>query len=247
MPGAFAYHLHSYSANSLRTTSQHWAGPLLAKGITATLGTIDEPYLTGTPDMAIFTGRFLLNNFSFGEAAYACQGVLSWQTTVVGDPLYRPFPRNLDLVAREFSQTNNKLLEWCYLRLLNLNEGRGRSLSQLTAMLEQVPITTNSAVLMAKLSDLYGAQGKPASAIHACQQALKLGPSRQQRIGLRLTLGERLSAANRETEAYDDYRSLLEEFPDYAGKHEIYKKLLPLAQKLGKKNDEEMYQAQLKK
>ena len=31
MPGAFAYHLFSYSAQSLRTASEHWCGPLLAK------------------------------------------------------------------------------------------------------------------------------------------------------------------------------------------------------------------------
>jgi len=32
MPGAFAYHLHSFSAGSLRTTNRNWVGPLLAKG-----------------------------------------------------------------------------------------------------------------------------------------------------------------------------------------------------------------------
>jgi hypothetical protein len=34
MPGAFAYHLHSYSAHPFRSTSQGWVGPLLAKGAT---------------------------------------------------------------------------------------------------------------------------------------------------------------------------------------------------------------------
>ena len=32
MPGAFAYHLHSFSAGILRSTNQNWCGPLLAKG-----------------------------------------------------------------------------------------------------------------------------------------------------------------------------------------------------------------------
>jgi hypothetical protein len=31
------------------------------------------------------------NGYTFGEAAWAAQPVLSWQTTVIGDPLYRPF------------------------------------------------------------------------------------------------------------------------------------------------------------
>ena len=38
MPGAFAYHLHSFSARTLRSATQGWVGPLLAKGATATLG-----------------------------------------------------------------------------------------------------------------------------------------------------------------------------------------------------------------
>ena len=55
------------------------------------MGSVYEPYLSGTPDIGVFTARWLLSNFTFGEAAYAAQQALSWQTTVVGDPLYRPF------------------------------------------------------------------------------------------------------------------------------------------------------------
>jgi len=247
MPGAFAYHLHSYSANTLRSTDHHWVGPLLAKGVTATMGTIDEPYLSGTPDMAVFTARFLLSGFSFGEAAYACQPVLSWQTTVVGDPLYRPFGRNLDEVAKELSQRKSKLAEWCYLRLVDLNQANGRPLANLVSLLDQALLTTNSAVLMEKLAELYDAQGKPSSAVHAWEQALKLDPSPQQRLRLRLTLGERLLALSRDTEAYENYQKLLSECPDFADKSTIYKKLLPLAQKLNKKADTERYEAELKK
>ena len=50
MPGAFAYHLHSFSANVLRNSQEYWAGPLLAKGAAATMGSVNEPYLGGTPD-----------------------------------------------------------------------------------------------------------------------------------------------------------------------------------------------------
>jgi uncharacterized protein (TIGR03790 family) len=81
MPGAFAYHLHSFSAPSLRVTNSSWAGPLLAKGATCSMGTVDEPFLTGTPDLGVFLGRWSFLNFSYAEAAYAAQGVLSWQTT----------------------------------------------------------------------------------------------------------------------------------------------------------------------
>src|SRR5262249_10288151 len=83
MPGAFAYHLHSYSAVTLRSATNSWVGPLLAKGATISMGCVDEPYLSGTPEVAIFAARLIFYGYSFGEAAYASQPVLSWQTTMV--------------------------------------------------------------------------------------------------------------------------------------------------------------------
>ncbi len=91
MPGAFAYHLHSSSAATLRSTTANWCGPLLAKGATCTMGCVYEPYLSLTPNVALFLERFTVGQFTFGEAAWAAQPALSWQTTVIGDPLYRPF------------------------------------------------------------------------------------------------------------------------------------------------------------
>ncbi len=89
MPGAFAYHLHSFSAESIRTPNQHWVGPLLDKGATLTMGCVYEPYLQYTPNIFTFcTG--MLQGFTYGEAACASQGVFSWQTTVIGDPLDSP-------------------------------------------------------------------------------------------------------------------------------------------------------------
>ena len=130
MPGAFAYHLHSFSAHTLRSTNQHRCGPLLAAGATATMGCIDEPYLTGTPDMAVFFSRWL-SGFTYGEAACVAQHGVSWQTTVVGDPLYRPFaadPRaqNEQLVAR-----HSPWVEWSDLRLVDINLAAGAAPGQI--------------------------------------------------------------------------------------------------------------------
>jgi uncharacterized protein (TIGR03790 family) len=44
MPGAIAYHLHSFSAFALRSQEANWVGPLITKGATVTLGCIEEPY-----------------------------------------------------------------------------------------------------------------------------------------------------------------------------------------------------------
>ncbi|MCU0786109.1 MAG: TIGR03790 family protein [Verrucomicrobia bacterium] len=245
MPGAFAYHLHSFSAASLRVTDHNWVGPLLAKGATCTMGCVDEPYLGGTPDVGVFTGRLLFFGFTFGEAAYAGQPVLSWQTTVVGDPLYRPFGKDPQLLHGELARRDNKLIEWSHLRVVNLNLARNSPVAELAGYLEQIDTTKQSAVLKEKLADLYAAQGKPSSAVLTYQQALKLAPSPQQRIRLRLTLGEKLTALNRDEDAYVNYLKFLEESPDYADTPSIYRKLLPLAQKLGKKDDAARYEEKI--
>ena len=57
--------------------------------------------------------------------------------------------------------------------------------------LEELSLTRQSAVLSEKLGDLYSAQGKPSSSVHAYEQALKLEPSPQQRIRLMLVIGEK--------------------------------------------------------
>jgi Tfp pilus assembly protein PilF len=245
MPGAFAYHLHSYSAATLRSTTQNWVGPLLAKGATITMGCVAEPYLSGTPDMGMFTARLIFHGLTFGEAAYAAQPVLSWQTTVVGDPLYRPFGRNPDQLHQELVKRGSKLVEWSWLRLVDLNLASGKPMAELVALLEHLETTRHSAVLTEKLGGLYAAQGKPSSAVYEYRQALQLDPSPQQRIRLLLTLAEKLPALDRQQEAYDDYQKLLHDFPDYPDKLAICRKLLPLAQRLGKKADAEQYEAEI--
>ena len=54
------------------------------------MGCVYEPFLQFTPNIAIFL-ESLGNGYTFGEAAWASQLALSWQTTVIGDPLYQPF------------------------------------------------------------------------------------------------------------------------------------------------------------
>ena len=245
VPGAFAYHLHSYSAATLRSATQHWVGPLLAKGATISMGSVTEPYLSGTPDVGVFTARLLFNGFTFGEAAYASQTVLSWQTTVVGDPLYRPFGKSPEQLHRDLQAHASKLIEWSWLRLANLNLVGGKPMAEVVALLEQVAAEKPSAVITEKLADLYAAQGKPSSTVHTYAQALGLDPSPQQRLRIRLALGEKLLAQDRQPEAYEDYQKLLQENPNYPDKLTLYRKLLPLAQKLDKPADAEKYEAEI--
>jgi uncharacterized protein (TIGR03790 family) len=231
MPGAFAYHLDSFSAATVRSTNQFWVGPLLAKGATCTMGCVNEPYLNGTPNVAAFLARWIGGGFTFGEAAWIAQPALSWQTAVVGDPLYRPFAKEPAELHAEFARTHNPLIEWSYLRIADLGLVHGAPVAKLAAFLETIPATTHSAVLTEKLADFYQQLGKPSSAIETCLRILTLNPSPEQRIRIRLTLGEKLLAQNREADAIENYRQLLKESPDYPGKPAIAAKLAALEPK----------------
>jgi uncharacterized protein (TIGR03790 family) len=231
MPGAFAYHLHSFSANILRNTTQRWVGPLLAKGATATMGAVDEPYISGTPDVSVFCARWIALGFTFGEAAYASQETLSWQTIVIGDPLYRPFAKPLQALVDEQQATHSKALEWSYLRAVNIGLLHGRRPAEMSAFLQSIPLTKQSAVLLEKLGDLYYAEGKPASTIEAYENALKAAPSPLQRVRLRLYLANVLIEAKKTKEAAADLKALLDEFPEYPAKATLEKRIQDLADK----------------
>ena len=235
MPGAFAYHLHSFSADTVRSTDRYWCGPLLAKGATCTMGCVYEPYLQFTPNIAFFL-QALGNGFTFGEAAWASQIALSWQNTVIGDPLYQPFlKKSLPELHAQLTRTKNPLIEWSFDRLICLDLARGMREPQLAQFLQTIPETQRSAVLTEKLGLLYAALGKPGSAISAWQSALKLHPTPQQRIRLRLTLADKFLSQQRDSEALEDYHALLAEKPDYPGKDSIAAKIKSLEEKLAAK------------
>ena len=94
-PGAIAVHIHSFSAKTLRSSSRGWCGPLVARGVTATLGNVFEPYLQFTHHLDQFF-EALSDGMTLADAAYFALPVLSWQTVLIGDPLYRPFPPGSD-------------------------------------------------------------------------------------------------------------------------------------------------------
>jgi tetratricopeptide (TPR) repeat protein len=247
MPGAFAYHLHSYSAQTIRNPNERWVGPLLARGATCTMGCTEEPYLEGTPDVSVFIARWLFLGYSFGEAAYTSQKYLSWQTTVVGDPLYRPFSKKPQEQHEELAKAKSKLIEWSFLRVANINLATQITPNEVAKFLErEVPETKTSAVLSEKAGDLLKVQGKWIDAMEPYERALKLDPSPQQRLRISLTLASLQTSFSKEKEAYAIYQGLLRDFPDYPDKLRIYQKILPLADQFGKPGEAEEYQKALK-
>lgn len=94
-PGAIAFHIHSFSASTLRKHNAGWSGPLVARGVAVTVGNVYEPYLEGTHNPVLFL-ESLLSGHALAEAALYSNRFFSWQTIVLGDPLYRPFSLSLE-------------------------------------------------------------------------------------------------------------------------------------------------------
>jgi uncharacterized protein (TIGR03790 family) len=93
--GAVALHIHSFSAPTLQADGSGWCGPLVARGVAATVGNVFEPYLgfTHRPNLLL---RALSQGKNFGDAVYYALPALSWQAVAIGDPLYRPFKVSLE-------------------------------------------------------------------------------------------------------------------------------------------------------
>lgn len=126
--GAVALHIHSFSASTLSSASRGWAGPLVARGVTATVGNVAEPYLEFTHHPHLLL-RALVRGEPLGRAALYSLRALSWQTIVIGDPLYRPFAVPLDQQwARETAAATPDRME-PYIRIRRMRQldaaGRG--------------------------------------------------------------------------------------------------------------------------
>jgi uncharacterized protein (TIGR03790 family) len=125
-PGAIAVHMHSFSAHTLRSATEGWCGPLIARGATATVGNVFEPYLEylHRPDLLI---EALARGDDLVDAAYYALPVLSWQSVVVGDPLYRPFAVSLTAQVKSLATLPPSLAGYAVMRQMNLLDAEGKN------------------------------------------------------------------------------------------------------------------------
>jgi uncharacterized protein (TIGR03790 family) len=139
--GAIAFHIHSFSAHTLRSPTEGWCGPFVALGATATLGNVYEPYLESThrPDLffrALASGRDLV------DAAYFSLPALRWQSIVIGDPLYRPFANPNPAMTGRLKGIPPALTEYSAIRSMNLLDLDGKHLEAISlgqAALKKTP------------------------------------------------------------------------------------------------------------
>jgi len=91
--GAVGYHIASAECATLRKEDgEAWCKRLLEDGVSATIGPVYEPYVQGFPLPHLFFSALVAGHAALAEAFIVSQPYLSWQTILVGDPLYRPFP-----------------------------------------------------------------------------------------------------------------------------------------------------------
>lgn len=91
-PGAIGYHMASAEAVSIHSASEPgWCKNALDHGITATLGSIGEPYLDAFPEPLEFVALMMTGQYSLVEAYYLTSRWISWRMVLVGDPLYNPW------------------------------------------------------------------------------------------------------------------------------------------------------------
>ncbi|MDP3092215.1 MAG: TIGR03790 family protein [Nitrospira sp.] len=90
--GAIGYHMASAEAVSLHSSGESgWCKNALDRGITATLGSVAEPYLDAFPEPLEFAGLLMTGQYSLVESYYLTSRWVSWRMLLVGDPLYNPW------------------------------------------------------------------------------------------------------------------------------------------------------------
>ncbi|MCG3150094.1 MAG: hypothetical protein PCFJNLEI_03565 [Verrucomicrobiae bacterium] len=237
--GAVAYHIHSGSAASVRTESAYWTGPLLAKGAAVSFGNVYEPYLAYTPHLDKFFKR-LLDGATYLEAGWSSQPGLSWQTTFLGDPLYRPFAVPVDEQIRRLEHDHHPDREWAYLRQVNLLLTSGKT-NAAVKLCQSQALTLTSPVLMEKLADLLPASEQVAG----YEAALKIAGDSYRYFRIALKLATAYSANQKPKQALAVYEGLAATHPQGRNARLVLQKARDLAKLSGAPDQAEKFQKQL--
>lgn len=204
-PGAIALHLHSFSGQALHDAKDGWTAALVERGAALTFGNVDEPYLTFTvrPDMLIAN---LGLGETAGEAAWRSTPAMSWMGVIVGDPLYRPFARDLTSQLVDFSRGVDLYGAYSVLRAAErLREQPEERRKMLLAALLRSP----RLALLLELSMDAAAAGKDFGWDNRALPLLA-----QEDFGLVLTSARFLKAQSKPTQAAELYREALRRVAD---------------------------------
>lgn len=205
VPGAVAIHIHSFSAATLRDPNANWAAPLLMHGAAATIGNVYEPYLQLTTHLNAFNDR-LLHGFTLAESAYMATPTLSWMTTVVGDPLYRPYAAWLQLDAsRDYVRSPNEWKTYHDFAVRNVS----RAAPDYRTRARLIATRAKSGVMLEDLGGMEARDEDFAAATSLFQQARATYGKRDDILRVVIEEVDALVKDNRKKRAIDLVRSVL--------------------------------------
>ncbi len=93
--GAVGWHVASWEAQKLRDPkSEIWCNRMIQEGVAATIGAVNEPTLSAFPPPQEFFALLLTGRFTLAQCYWMTCPMVSWQMTLLGDPLYNPFAVN---------------------------------------------------------------------------------------------------------------------------------------------------------
>jgi hypothetical protein len=135
---------------------------MVARGVTATVGNVAEPYLqfTHQPDVLL---RGLARGDTLATAAYYALPVLSWQAILVGDPLYRPFAVPLERQLENRARSATPASSYAVLRRMRLLDAVNQS-AEATALARAALAAKPDLALGIALAERLHAAGDPDAA-----------------------------------------------------------------------------------
>lgn len=204
--GAIGFHLHSFSAVTVRNPKKAWIASFVERGFCVTVGNVYEPYLdfTHRPERML---KVLLDGRTFGEAVAYSMPVLSWMGVAVGDPLYRPFALTLEEQLK--NETDSRDLAYVVIREVN----RLYSVKGLESAVEygRLQLLKNpSLALSLKMADLYLEAKQLEDVVRTLGVLQYINRFELVEVAMVQAMADRLMDAGEAAMAFDVYQKLIE-------------------------------------
>jgi uncharacterized protein (TIGR03790 family) len=104
--GSLGFHVASAEASTLKKQGSNvWCKRMIEEGVAATLGPVEEPYLSSFPLPDVFFPLLMTGKLSLLEVYFQSTPYLSWRQILIGDPLYTPFKKNPAISFTENKKT----------------------------------------------------------------------------------------------------------------------------------------------
>jgi tetratricopeptide (TPR) repeat protein len=172
--------------------------------------------------------------------------VLSWQTTFVGDPLYRPCALSLDQQIARLEADKRPELEWAYLRKVNLLLAHNQK-DAAEKLCREKAAALSSATLYEKLGDLLHAGYRDTDAAVAYQKAATAGDDSYRFIRVAIKLAKAYEVRQEHQRALSVYEGLISAYSTHKNAIDFYKKARDLAATVGDTAKSRSYQDKIDK